>query len=56
MNPKKIDLSLTIAEVNQILDALGALPYAQVYELVGTIQQQAQSQLGLASVPEERHG
>ncbi|MER5649286.1 hypothetical protein [Streptosporangium sp. NPDC002524] len=53
---QKINLTLTLPEVNQILDALGNLPYAQVYELVATVQQQAQGQLGLTSVPEERHG
>ncbi|GAB3279487.1 hypothetical protein [Kineosporia babensis] len=49
----KINLSLTLPEVNQILDALGALPYAQVYELIGSLQQQAQGQLGLAPAAEE---
>jgi hypothetical protein len=53
---QKINLSLALPEVNQILDALGGLPYAQVYELIGSIQQQAQGQLSLASVPEESHG
>ncbi|WP_018658351.1 hypothetical protein [Actinomadura flavalba] len=54
---QKITLTLTLPEINQILDALGTLPYAQVYELVAAVQSQAQTQLGvLGSVPEERHG
>jgi hypothetical protein len=33
-----IQLRLTLAEVNQILDALGERPYKQIYQLVGKIQ------------------
>lgn len=51
MTPPKIKLELTVPEVNQILDALGRLPYAEVYELIGTLQQQAQPQVGLGAVP-----
>ena len=39
----KLDLSLE--EVNVILSALGSQPYAQVFNLVTKIQQQAQEQL-----------
>ena len=38
-------LELTIAEINMILQALGSAPYAQVFELVQKIQQQAQAQV-----------
>ena len=38
-------LELTIAEINMILQALGNAPYAQVFELVQKIQQQAQAQI-----------
>jgi hypothetical protein len=38
-------LELTIAEINMILQALGNAPYAQVFELVQKIQQQAQAQV-----------
>lgn len=41
----RINLSLTLAQVNQILEALGQQPYADVYELIEQIQQQAQAQL-----------
>lgn len=50
MTPPKIRLELTIPEVNQILEALGRLPYAEVYELIGSLQQQAQPQIGLGPV------
>jgi hypothetical protein len=38
-------LELTVAEINMILQALGNAPYAQVFELVQKIQQQAQTQM-----------
>jgi hypothetical protein len=53
VTPPKIKLELTIPEVNQILDALGRLPYAEVYELIGGLQQQAQPQVGLGAVRAE---
>ncbi len=46
MNEKKeISLQLTLGEVNQILEALGSVPYREVYQLIGKIQEQAQAQL-----------
>jgi hypothetical protein len=42
---QEIQLKLTLAEVNQILDALGDKSYKQVYQLIIKIQQQAESQL-----------
>lgn len=38
-------LDLTLPEVNAVLQALGAMPYAQVFELVQKIREQAQAQL-----------
>ena len=38
-------LELTINDVNMILQALGNAPYAQVFELVEKIREQAQPQL-----------
>ena len=38
-------LDLTIAEVNAIMQALGNMPYAQVFELVQKIREQAQPQI-----------
>ena len=49
---KTIHLSLALAEVNQILDALGQQPYARVFQLVHRIQQQAEQQLTTAGAEE----
>lgn len=38
-------LDLTIQEINLILQALGNVPYVQVFELVQKIREQAQLQL-----------
>jgi hypothetical protein len=51
VTPMKIRLELAIPEINQILDALGRLPYAEVYELIGELQRQAQGQMEPAVVP-----
>ena len=45
MNNEKISLELSVDEVNIILKALGAMPFNQVYELIGSIHQQANKQL-----------
>jgi hypothetical protein len=45
MNSEKISLELSVEEVNLILKALGNMPFNQVYELIGGIHQQANSQL-----------
>jgi hypothetical protein len=42
---QEVTLTLTVAEVNQILEALGQMPYVRVYELIAKMQQQAQAQL-----------
>ena len=42
---KDIQLTVTVDEVNQLLDALGQQPFIRVYQLIGKIQQQAQAQL-----------
>lgn len=52
---QKITVSLTVPEVNRILEALGAMPYAQVYQLIGNLHEQAEGQVGLSAV-EENHG
>ena len=41
-----INFSLTIDEATLILKALGALPFSEVYELVGKFNAQANQQLG----------
>ena len=42
---QEITLQLTIDEANLILEALGNLPFAKVYGLIGKIQEQAGQQL-----------
>ena len=42
---KEINLTLTIDEVNQILEGLGAQPFSKVFLLIGKIQQAAAAQL-----------
>ena len=42
---QEVQLQLALAEVNQILDALGDKSYKQVYQLIIKIQQQAENQL-----------
>ncbi|MFI6604793.1 hypothetical protein ACIBHX_51960 [Nonomuraea sp. NPDC050536] len=41
----QITLNLSLPETNLILEALGAMPYARVYELVNAIHRQAEAQL-----------
>lgn len=45
MTNEKIVLRLSLAEVNQILELVGQRPYSEVFELVSTIQVQAEAQL-----------
>ncbi|HEX8115158.1 MAG TPA: hypothetical protein VF516_45835 [Kofleriaceae bacterium] len=42
---KNLQLELTIDETNLILEALGALPFARVYTLIGRIQESARKQI-----------
>ncbi len=51
METKEIELKLTVAEVNGILQSLGQMPYSQVVALVLKIQQQAQPQVGSPEEP-----
>lgn len=46
-----IQLDLSIEDTNLILEALGALPFAQVYMLIGRIQERARQQIADASEP-----
>ena len=49
MPENNIQLTLKLAEINQILDALSQKPYVEVYQLINKIQQQAQNQLEAAT-------
>lgn len=48
MSGPTIRLELTVAEVNAVLGALGALPYRDVYALIERIHAQAGAQLDAA--------
>ena len=50
---KDITLQITIDEANLILEALGNLPFARVYTLIGKIQEQAGQQLNAGEPPAE---
>ena len=45
-------LDLTVNEINAIMQALGNMPYAQVFELVQKIREQAQAQLNQPAIEE----
>ena len=54
----EINLTLTLEEVNSVLNALGTQPYAQVQPLIAKIQTQGSTQVqaaqnGQAEVSEE---
>ena len=53
----QINLTLSLEQVNTLLNALGTQPYAQVHQLIGNIQTQGSTQLqaaqnGQVEVPE----
>jgi methyl coenzyme M reductase gamma subunit len=49
----KIQLTLELSEVNQVLAALGKLRYEEVYGLIEMIKQQAHQQLEQDTKPKE---
>ncbi|WP_148313908.1 hypothetical protein [Sorangium cellulosum] len=50
---RELHLSVTVDEVNLILEGVGLLPFARVYALVAKVQQQASQQLGGKPAQEE---
>jgi hypothetical protein len=50
---RDLHLSVTVDEVNLILEAVGLLPFARVYALVAKVQQQASQQLNGKPAREE---
>jgi len=52
----KIRLELTIEETNVILEALGALPFARVYALIGRIQKSASEQVARSDAELDSNG
>lgn len=49
---KTIKLELNIDQTNLVLEALGALPFARVFQLVAQIQEQARPQMQSEPAPE----
>jgi hypothetical protein len=45
MAKETIRLELSLEDINAILEALGALPFSRVFQLIGRIQEQARAQL-----------
>ena len=41
----QVTFTLTLDEANKIFKALGALPFSEVYELIGKLNEQANQQL-----------
>lgn len=41
----RIALDLSLEQANLVLEALGQLPFVRVYELIATVQEQAQKHL-----------
>jgi hypothetical protein len=52
-NMQEIQLTLTLAEVNQILAALGEKSYKEVFQVVSKIQAQASAQLNAGQAQAE---
>lgn len=49
---KEINFTVTVDEANLILEGIGVLPFARVYQLVGKLQEQAKRQIqGDSSAP-----
>ncbi len=45
MKEQEIQFTVSLQEANQIFKALGNLPFAEVYELIGKLNEQANTQL-----------
>jgi hypothetical protein len=50
---KEINLTVSVDEANLLLEAVGLLPFARVYQLVGKLQDQARRQLNGSATAEE---
>lgn len=51
MHKESIRIELSIEDLNVILEALGSLPFARVYKLIGQLQEQARAQLAANEEP-----
>ncbi|NJL14413.1 MAG: hypothetical protein HC913_16325 [Microscillaceae bacterium] len=53
-NPPKITFEVSLEEANLIFKALGRMPFAEVYELIGKLNAQANTQLSLSAYPQTK--
>jgi hypothetical protein len=54
---KKVTFTISIEEASTIFKALGKLPFAEVYELIGKLNEQANEQLSQpSSAPKSPNG
>lgn len=51
---EQISINVTVEEANLILNALGELPYSQVYQLINKVQAQASAQLKAKEMREQQ--
>ncbi len=51
MGNTKINLTLTVDQINGVLEALGNMPFARVVDLVADIRNQAMNQVQPAAAP-----
>jgi hypothetical protein len=48
-----VKIDLTLPEINVIMQALGQMPYASVFELVTKIRERAQAQIAQQQEPSD---
>ncbi|MTI19859.1 hypothetical protein E1176_02370 [Fulvivirga sp. RKSG066] len=53
---KKIKFEITVEEGNLIFKGLSKLPFEEVYELIGKLNEQANRQLGKENNQEDKNG
>ncbi|GAB4396891.1 MAG: hypothetical protein OHK0053_12020 [Microscillaceae bacterium] len=53
-NPPKVCFEVSIEEANLIFKALGRMPFAEVYELIGKLNAQANAQLSPATYAQNK--
>ena len=51
MGNTKINLTLTVDQINGVLEALGNMPFARVVDLVADIRNQAMNQVNPPAAP-----
>ncbi len=52
---EQISINLTLEEVNTILESLGRLPYAEVFQLIHKVKAQAEAQVQASEMRKREH-